>query len=80
MTVYQHYLTKFVNQIEGFLFFSFTTHISCLPEVFDRLRGAGLKLKPSKCALPQPEVKYLVHVVRRNSVATDPEKVRAVEN
>jgi len=54
----------------------FATHVSRLREVFERLRGADLKLKPSKCALLQPEVKYLEHVVSRNGVATDPEKVR----
>jgi len=52
----------------------FQTNVSRLREVFERLRGAGLKLKPSKCALLQPEVKYLGHVVGRNSVAMDPEK------
>jgi len=41
----------------------FQTHVSRLREVFKRLRGAGLKLKPSKSALLQPEVKYLGHVV-----------------
>jgi len=56
----------------------FPTHVSRLREVFKRLRGAGLKLKPSKCALLQPKVKYLGHVVGRNDVATDPDKVRAV--
>jgi len=29
----------------------FDTHVSRLREMFDRLRAAGLKLKPSKCAL-----------------------------
>jgi len=29
----------------------FATHVSRLMEVFEQLRGAGLKLKPSKCAL-----------------------------
>jgi len=29
----------------------FGTHVSQLREVFDRLGAAGLKLKPSKCAL-----------------------------
>jgi len=58
----------------------FQTHVSRLREVFERLIGAGLKLKPSKCALLQPEVKYLGHVVSRNDVATDPEKVRAIED
>jgi len=41
----------------------FKTHVSHLWEVSKRLRGAGLKLKPSKCALLQPEVKYLGHIV-----------------
>jgi len=56
----------------------FPTHVSRLREVFERLRSAGLKLKPSKCAFLQPEVKYLGHVVGRNGMATDPDKVRAV--
>jgi len=58
----------------------FQTHVSCLREVFERLRGAGLKLKPSKSALLQPEVKYLKHVVGRNDVTTDPEQIRAIED
>jgi len=39
-----------------------------------------LKLKPSKCTLLQQEVKYLGHVVGRDGVATDPEKVQAVRD
>jgi len=58
----------------------FATHVSHLREVFEQLRGAGLKPKPSKCAMLQPEVKYLGHIVSQNGVATDPEKVRAVED
>jgi len=58
----------------------FPTHVDRLQEVFERLRGANLKLKPSKCALFQPEVKYLRHIVGRHGVATDPEKVRAIED
>jgi len=37
----------------------FPTHVCRLREVFEQLRGAGLKLKPSKCTFLQPEVKYL---------------------
>jgi len=58
----------------------FKTHVSRLGEVFERLRGASLKLKLPKCALLQLEVKYLGHVVGRNGVATDPDKVRAIED
>jgi len=53
----------------------FPTYVDRLREVFKRLRGAGLKLKPSKCALLQPEVKYLGHIVSHHGVATDPEKL-----
>jgi len=49
-------------------------------EVFDWLRGAGLKLKLSKFALLQPKEKYLGHVVGRNNVAMDLGKVWAVED
>jgi len=58
----------------------FSTHVSPLREIFDRLRAAGLKLKLSKCALLQQEVKYLGHVVSRDGLATDPEEVRAVQD
>jgi len=58
----------------------FDTHVSRLREVFDRLRAAGLKLKPSECALLQREVKYLGHVVGRDGVATDPKKVWAMRD
>jgi len=58
----------------------FTTHLSRLWEVFEWLRGAGLKLTPSKCAPLQLEVKYLRHVVDQDGVATNPDKVRAVED
>jgi len=58
----------------------FGTHASRLREVFDRFRVAGLKLKPSKCALLQRGVKYLSHVVGQDGVATDLEKVRALRD
>ena len=56
----------------------FQTHLTRLGEVFDRLRQAGLKLKPTKCELLQTEVRYLGHVVSQHGVATDPEKIDAV--
>jgi len=61
------------------IFPDFSTHVSRLREVFDHLRAARLKLKPFKCALLQPKVKNLGHVVDCDGVATNPEKVQAVK-
>ena len=56
----------------------FASHLERLEEVLRRLRGAKLKLKPSKCELLKSEVRYLGHVVSSNGVSTDPDKVKAV--
>lgn len=51
------------------------SHVERLAAVFERLRAAGLKLKPRKCDLFKAEVKYLGHVVSAEGVATNPEKI-----
>ena len=48
--------------------------------VFQRIRDAGLRLKPKKCRFAQEEVEYLGHVVSADGVRTDPKKVDAVRN
>ena len=50
-----------------------------LSEVFRRFRKANLKLKPRKCALFQPKVAFLGHVVSSEGIATDPSKVESVK-
>ena len=40
--------------------------------VLDRIKRAGLRLKPSKCHLFQKEILYLGHRITRDGVATDP--------
>ena len=57
---------------------TFDEHMTHLDEVLHRLSRAGLKLKPSKCALFQSEVIYLGHIVTTDGVKPNPEKVRAV--
>ncbi len=59
---------------------TFQQGICNLREVLTRLRSAKLKLSPKKCVLFQREVRYLGHVVSGNGVATDPDKVGAVES
>ena len=53
-------------------------HFDRLRVVLSRLKGAGLKLKPSKCHLLQKHVAFLGHIVSEGGVSTDPEKIRAV--
>ncbi len=50
-----------------------------LREVFERLRQANLKLKPKKCVLFQKSVLYLGHIVTKDGIATDPEKIRVIQ-
>ena len=58
---------------------SFAEHLQNLQAVFQRLRQAGLKLKPRKCTFFQQEVQYLGHIVSREGIATDPGKNQKVE-
>ena len=53
-------------------------HLHRLKAVFNKLKAAGLKLKPSKCDLFKQQINYLGHVVSKEGVSTDPEKIKAV--
>ena len=59
---------------------TFDDHLFHLRQVFDRLRQANLKLKPSKCHFACAKVQYLGHIVSGDGVAPDPEKISAVKN
>lgn len=53
-------------------------HLDRLRQLFQRLRGAPLKLKPSKCRLLCRTVSFLGQMVTPERVAMDPSKVRDV--
>ena len=55
---------------------SFEQHLERLRAVFDRLRSANLKLKPSKCKLFQLKVKFLGSIVLANGI--EPDKLKAI--
>ena len=52
---------------------TFIEHLHNLQAMFQCLRDAGLKLKPSKCSFLQPEVQYLGHVILREGVVVHPD-------
>ena len=59
---------------------TFMEHLDHLRQVFDRLRHANLKLKPSKCNFVCTKVNYLGHVVSPKGIAPDPDKISAVKD
>ena len=59
---------------------TFEEHISRLKLVFDRLREANLKLKPSKCNFARSTVNYLGFLVSSDGIAPDPTKLDAVQS
>lgn len=58
---------------------TFDEHLELLEKVFNKLRNAGLKLNPEKCQFVRKELKYLGHIVNREGISTDPEKVRCMK-
>ena len=53
-------------------------HLLRLRAVFERLKKAELKLKPSKCEFFKQELAYLGHVISKHGIKTDPKKVEAI--
>ena len=54
-------------------------HIIRLRGVFERLRAAGLKLKPSKCTFFKDRIAYLGHIVLKQGIEVDPKKVEVIK-
>ena len=59
---------------------TFQAHLANLRAVFDRLKEAGLKLKPRKCRLCLQKVNFLGHTVSTDGIQTDPDKTDGVSH
>ena len=57
---------------------NFEEHISRVEEVLNRMRKAGLKLKPDKCNMFQTSVVFLGHVVSSEGVKPNPVNILKV--
>ncbi len=55
-------------------------HLCNVGRVLQRLREAGLKLKPAKCHFLRKRVEFLGYVVSEDGISPDPRKVVAVRN
>jgi len=58
---------------------TFEGHMERLRLVLQRIKEAGLKLKPSKCQFLQTEVKFLGHVVSGEGVKPNPDNLMKVK-
>ena len=74
------HLTWCMTYLDDIIVFSQTPeeHLHRLKAVFNKLKAAGLKLKPSKCDLFKQQINYLGHVVSNEWVSTNPVKMKAV--
>lgn len=59
---------------------TFDDHLKHLRIVFDRLKKAGLKLNPEKCRFTSSELAFLGHVISKDGIRTDPDKIEKVKN
>ena len=69
-----------VPYLDDCIIFSTTPeeHLSRLRQVFQRFQQANLKINPSKCAFFQTKVQFLGHIVSKDGLQVDPEKINAV--
>jgi hypothetical protein len=81
--VFQKQLNKFVLiYLDDILIFSKTAeeHIKHIEEVLEVIAKNDLSLKETKCHFFQQELKFLGHIISRDGIRPDPEKVAAVEH
>jgi ribonuclease HI/transposase InsO family protein len=69
--IYQDDLTVFSKERDD--------HISHLRQVFERCRKYGISLNPAKSILGVDEGKLLGHIITKDGVKMDPERVQAIQ-
>ena len=53
-------------------------HMKDIDLIFDRLRKANLKAKPTKCRFGTNSVKYLGHILSSEGILPNPEKIKVI--
>ena len=71
---------EYLIYLDDIMVFSttFKEHRLCLGRVFQALCDAGLQLKPSKCHLAHKQVRYLGHIISKEGIKPDDDKISAV--
>lgn len=53
-------------------------HVERLAKVLSRFRTAGLRLRKDKCEFLKPEIEFLGHLVSKDGIKPNPDKVKAI--
>ena len=80
----QEYLSKFVSvYLDDVIIYtkgSLECHLDHLKQVFETLRRSNLMIKLKKCYFCLPKIHFLGHVVGREGIRPDPEKIEKIRN
>ena len=58
---------------------TFEEHLQNLETVFQRLKSAGLRLKPEKCCFSSRKVESFGYIVSEQGISADPKTVEAIK-
>lgn len=61
--------------IDDIIIINSTCNLDMLQQIFRRLQNTNLKINPEKCKFYVDQLKYLRHIVDREGIRTDSEKV-----
>ena len=81
--ILRQYIGKFVQvYLDNVIIYSnnLDEHKRHIKAVLEKIRKANLKLKSSKYQWFQIELKFVEHLVRRNSIRPDPQNVKKIKN
>ena len=81
-TTFQRLMDVVLGPCDDIIVFSSTwsDHLRHLEEVFTRLREAGLKAKPTKCAIAMDHCSYLGHIVGGGKTQMEEAKIAALKD
>ena len=71
-----------VPYLDDCIIFSKTAeeHLERQRQLFERFRSANLKISPTKCEFFRTRVPFLGHIISKDGLEAEPEKVAAVKN
>ena len=80
--LFRRHAPQLVIYLDDVIVFSKTReeHLERLGGVFQKLREAGLKLKPSKCEFFKDRIAYLGHIVSKAGIEIDPKKIQDIKD